>query len=412
MILMRLVPKEAREAYRWDGLAGLLVGFYSGLTMPFVAFLARDQLHASALQISLLSASPFVGHLFSLFWANHMQGREKIPYVVYIGVLTRGMIGLVFLATSPTVFVGIVSAAFAISAFSLPAYATVMKDIYPDAHRGRCMGLVRMGVVFTNIGGAALGGRLLAEFSYRLVFPAAAVFGMLSSFSFFRLRSVVRATEDAAAPRVGLLDSLAIMRRDRLFRYYSIAFFTFGFGNLMNNPLFPLFQVDVLHINSYWVSALTIVQSVLGGIAYYLWGRMIDRRSPFAAVLASFGLFSVVPLTYYFTHSLPTLFVASLAAGIAGPGVELTWLNAVMQFADREGVARYSALHFTLVGIRGLLAPLATVALLHYLDLRQVFLVCFAVVLLGTVMMAAVVMRRQQLGATVPTKDNAPCECS
>jgi len=397
MLFMRLIPRQAREAYRWDSLAGLLAGLYAGTVMPFLGYLARDKLQASALEISLLSAAPFLGHLFSLYWANHMQGREKVPYVVYVGIASRGLIGLVFLATSPTAFVCIVSAAIVIGAFSLPAYTTVMKDIYPDECRGQVMGLVRMGVVFTTMIGAAIGGRLLAHYSYRVVFPAAAVFGMLASLSFFRLRRVVQVTEDIAAPRVGILESLAILKHDRLFRYYSLGFFIFGFGNLMNSPLFPLFQVDVLHINSYWVSALAIVGSALSGIFYYLWGRMIDRHSPFAAVLASFFLFSLVPLTYHFTHSLPTLFVAAICAGIAGPGVELTWINAVMQFADREGVARYSALHFTLVGIRGLLAPLAAVGLLHYLDIRDVFLVCFAVVLAGALIMTVVVLRRSQL---------------
>jgi len=398
MLFMRLIPGRAREAYRWDGLAGLLAGLYAGAVMPFIGFIARDQLHASALQISLLSAAPFMGHLCSLYWANHMQGREKVPYVVYVGVISRGLIALAAVWAGATPFVAIVSAAVIIGAFSLPAYATVMKDIYPDDCRGQCMGLVRMGSTLSTMVGQAIGSRALALVSYRVLFPAAAVFGMFASLSFFRLRRVVPAKDDASIPRTTILDSLAILKHDRFFRHYSLAFFTFGFGNLMNGPLYVLFQVDILHINSYWVGALAMVAAGLSGVCYYLWGRAIDRYSPFAAVLTSFFLWGLVPVTYHFAHALPTLILAAVLTGVAGPGVELTWINAIMQFTDREGIARYSALHFTLVGIRGLLAPLASVTLLRFMDIRQVFLVCFGVVMLGTLMMLAVMVKRKELG--------------
>ena len=49
--------------------------------------------------------------------------------------------------------------------------------------------------------------------------------------------------------------------------------------------------------------------------------------------------------------------------------------------------------------IRGLLAPLAAVALLNYMGIRAVFLVCFGVVMVGTLLMVWVVLRRKELSA-------------
>ena len=100
----------------------------------------------------------------------------------------------------------------------------------------------------------------------------------------------------------------------------------------------------------------------------------------------------ITPFVYAFAQDVPTLLIASVLVGIAAPGIDLTWLNAVMQFTDREGVPRYASLHIFLVGIRGLLAPFVGVWLLQLLDsdLRQCFFASAVVIWAGTLLMGAV----------------------
>jgi hypothetical protein len=51
-------------------------------------------------------------------------------------------------------------------------------------------------------------------------------------------------------------------------------------------------------------------------------------------------------------------------------------MNAIMQFARKEDVSHYTALHAFLVGVRGMIAPFAGTALIAipWIGLRGVFL--------------------------------------
>ena len=58
------------------------------------------------------------------------------------------------------------------------------------------------------------------------------------------------------------------------------------------------------------------------------------------------------------------LAVAYIFTGITLAGVDLGWMNAIMQFAHKEEISHYTALHAFLVGVRGTVAPFAGTALI------------------------------------------------
>lgn len=385
------IPSQARQAFRWDATAGLLGGLYFGMIIPFVAVIARDKLQASAFQISMIAAAPFAGHLFALYWATQIRHHREIPFVVSIGVIAKSLFFLMLLATTAPVFVAIAAAAMMVTQFMNPAYVTVMKDIYPDEHRGRLMGLVRVGMVITIMAGASLAGWLLPSVGYRYLFPAAALIGILSSLSFGRIK-----TPEVAEPtreRVSIPQSLAILRNDEDFRLFILGLFVFGSGSLMTVPLIPIFQVDQLQITPGWVGLLATVSTALSGVAYYFWGRMIDRHSPFPGLLICLAVISLIKIVYAYAYSLPILLVAAVFAGIGQPGVELAWMNALMHFTDRDGIARYAALHYSIAGVRGLILPFIGTALLRVIDIRQLFLLGALINLFGLWIMYQAVKR-------------------
>jgi MFS family permease len=155
-----------------------------------------------------------------------------------------------------------------------------------------------------------------------------------------------------------------------------------------------MFQVDELHITKEWVGLLAMITAGSSAVFYYFWGRVMDRFNPFLVVVLSFAVWGFSPFVYAYAHTIPTLIVASVLVGIAAPGIDLTWLNAVMQFADRRDIPRYAAMHTFLVGIRGLLGPFIGLAIFRGLhgDYRACFLVAAAVIWLGCLMMLAVVL--------------------
>ncbi len=437
MATLDTLPPATRHAYRWDSRSGLLSGIFQGMTLPFFAVIAR-RMDASDLQLSLLISAPFLGHLLSIVVAWHMQSRPKKPYALWLGIAARTPLLLMAVTTGAPLFIGIVIASQLIGCFVSPAYAAIMKDAYPDDYRGRLMGLVRVGMtaaamvaglttgrlldhglpwwwvlalaaglaaylwcalrarqreiaVYTALGLGVLAIPLLADqLSYRVIFPAGAVIGILAWWAFDRLPEAP--VHAAPASRFNVLDGLLTLVRDRRFGLYSLAFFTFGFGNLLQNPLIPMLQVDELHISDQWVGILAMTTAGVSAVFYAVWGRVLDRFNPFLTATLSFAIWGFTPFVYAAAHSVPTLLVASILIGIAQPGIDLTWLNAVMQFADRDNIPRYASLHTFLVGIRGLLAPIIGVWMLHALrhNLRLCFLLSAVVIWLGTLLMGLV----------------------
>lgn len=438
MFFTRFVPRTAQYAYRWDARSAWLTGLYAGMTLPFIGVIARRDLHASPMEISLLISAPFLGHLLSMLVAWHMQSRRKKPYMFWLGIAARSPILLMAFAVSTPLYIGIIIVGQIIGCLTSPAYASIMKDAYPDAWRGRLMGLVRVGMTVMSMVAGLSAGKLMESgglpwywvmalgagaavviahemqtaakrvlaaalivavvylaipslgqaVSYRIIFPIASALGVLAIIVFNKLPEA--APNASPEGRFNLLEGLTTLFRDRRFGLYSLAYFTFGFGNLLQNPLIPLFQVDELHITYAQVGQLAMVTAGVSAVAYAVWGRFMDRVGPFFTVVLSFAIWGASPFVYAAAHAYTTLFIASVLVGIAGPGNDLTWLNAVLHFTDRDNIPRYAAMHTFLVGIRGFLAPFVSIWLLDLLSLRGCFLVSGGVIGLGTLLMAAV----------------------
>ena len=381
MILPSAIPAQTRQAFRWDATAGLLFGLYSGMTLPFLAVIARDQLQATNFQISVIAASPFAGYLFALFWASHIHTRPKMPYAVGFGITARSLLLLMFFAANAQTYVLIVLGAMMIEMFTPTAYTTLMRDIYPDQYRATLMGYVRTAMVATTILGAAGAGWLLNSVSYRHLFPAAALIGVASSLCFSRIR-IAQVVEPSRLD-LSMLRSFAILRDDRVFGLFVLAMFVFGFGILISAPLMPILQVDQLHITPRWVGLLAMVGSAFSGTFYFLWGRFIDRRSPTKALLITMFVASLISLVYAIAHHVPTLLLAAICAGIAYSGMELALLIFLTRIPERDQIPYYAGLLYSAIGVRGLIAPFVGVSLLAILDIREVFLLSCLISLLG-----------------------------
>ena len=392
MFLGRTVPTEARDAYRRDSLAGLLGGIYNGAIFPFIGFIARHDLHASVALISLMTAAPFIGNVFALFYANAMEGKPKMPYVVWSQVIARALFLLVLFAKTPLLFASIVTAVQIIASVAGPAYAAILKEVYPDDHRGRIMAYTRVGLAFATFVSTLLIGRLLKYLDFNYIFPVAGLFGVASALAFGTIRT---APVDPEAPdnRRGstprfLMNTLAILKDDRSYAWFALSVFTYGFGNLMAAPLYPVFQVDRLHISAIQVAMLSNTATVIWMLSYLYWGKYIDTRSPLRAAVANVLLVSLVPLNYFLARNVWMLLPAAVISGVTLGGVELSYFNSILYFAKAGRESHYQALHSFFLGIRGTIAPFCGAAIASLfrgagIDVKYVFLIAMALMLLG-----------------------------
>jgi len=165
----------------------VLAGLYTGGIFPFAGVIAREQLHASAFILALMTAAPFLGNLCALFWAQAMEGRPKVPFVKWSQLAARTTFLLALFATTPFRFALILSTAQILGTIATPAYASIIKEVYPDDQRGRIMSYTRAALFSACVLTTFIVGPLLKWISYRYVFPVVCLFGIAAACVFGRI---------------------------------------------------------------------------------------------------------------------------------------------------------------------------------------------------------------------------------
>lgn len=394
MFLSKALPPSVRDSYNRDALSGVLGNIMAGFTGPFIALIARDQLHTSATVLGLMMSAPFVGNLFAMFWANAMEGKSKLPFVVYSTMAARGVFLLMPLAITQTPFAILIIISSLLSTIAGPAYASVMMEIYPKRIRGRAMGYVRVCTASVVVLSVAAAGPLLNHVSYRIVFPLAALIGIASSWVFKSVKTSEVESVEKAKLHEFLLNTVMILKHDKPFRWFAMSIFTVGFGTLTVMPLYTIFQVDTLHIKTTelsWVANTSVVMAIA---SYFFWGRYVDKRSPLKGSAIGVLLVTLTPLTYAFLAHFPfarhwaVLLPAAAISGVSGAALELSYFNSILGFSGPDRVSHYQALFSSLLGIRGAIAPLIGTFLVEHgvVEMESLFLMAAVLCLVSVAM--------------------------
>lgn len=382
----RLVPAAAQANARVDLLAGVLYGAFTGLTLPFIPVMGR-RLGASPLAVALLVASSAIVLLLSLAWARLLRPVHPVRLVVWPQVIGRALFLLMPLVHTPGLYVAVVVLYHGVASIASLGYARVMQEVYPTEARGRIMAIVRVGAGIAWIVASVAGGQAMQLVPFQWVFAVAGVFGVAGALVFGRMRVGPSAAEPMGRSLAGLRETL---RRDPSFRRFLAAFFVFGFGAWMMGPAVPLLLVDVLHATNFQVGLLGAVAAGTSVLAFYQWGRLIDRRTAPGALVRIMLAGAVTPLVYLSALNPWMALVGGASDGLAGSGIELGWLAAVLQLSPPGAVAHYVAIFNTLLGIRASTAPFLTGVLVPYIGVRPIFAIALVCTLAGAYLMRRV----------------------
>ena len=180
--------------------------------------------------------------------------------------------------------------------------------------------------------------------------------------------------------------------RDVRYRKLLTSFVVFGIGNLGNAAMIPLLLVDKFHAPSEFIGAYAAVQSATAIVAFWVWGRVLDRgRSSVVWSARNSALTMLIPIGYLLAPNVWALLPIAVIAGIAIAGGELTYHLNVMQLAPRGRVMEYATANSFLLGVRGTIAPFGASALLAVLAPQAVMLIGIGFMAAGLVLMARVV---------------------
>ena len=391
-----------RANFRIDAFSGFAAGIYVGVIAAFLPVVVR-RMGGSTADVALVVAGPFIGHLFSPVF-GYLLARFAPVRITAVTAVAGRLVFLVgvLIVTTPFALALVSVTMWVISIANMASYATLMQGIYPDSERASAMGKVRVGVSIASIASATLAGLFIDQVPATVVFAVAAAIAIPGGIAFGRIRH-----DPPAIPPVRRRPSqIAVdVWRDRRYRRLLLSFTVFGFGNLMNAAIYPILLVDHFNAPNSFVGYMTALQWGAAIIAYYVWGRFIDRGSSLRLTVVNTALVLLMPLGYLLAPNMWFLLPVAIVAGVTNAGGDITFFTNVVQLAPRDRIGDYAVAQSSLMGMRGTIAPFAASALLAGYAPQTVLVFAMGLMVVGLVIMDRVV---RGVAAPEPLLEVAP----
>lgn len=415
-------------------------GVLGVIVKKFYAGVVDDNLLNYA--VAVVTAAPSFANIFSFVFARMAHGRHKVPMInalqIAVGLMTLS-VGLA--PRSPSGLLMVVAVGV-IARVAMAGIVTLRSSIwranYPRSLRGRLTGRISatqtlvsalvglaIGMVLSastwlergaeQWGAAAVGAlpagpwRLAAAsllhdpeaWALRIALPVLGVGAVIGAMVWSRvrvrrnralLRAEMRASSDDR-PSYNPARMVAVLVNDRAFALYMLFQFIIGFGNMMclaaivilTEDRFGFGYRDAMLVNQ--VIPFAMIPLCVG-----LWSGLLDRghvvrfRSihtwVFVLMTTLLGISALAAIPWL-------LFVAAAVRGIGFAGGAIAWNLGHNDFASDENAAQYMAVHVTLTGLRGLIAPFAGVAIYEWLEASHtgaggwLFVIASAVIAVG-----------------------------
>jgi MFS family permease len=339
------------------------------------------------LVVAVVSAAPAWANVVSLAYARRAQGQPKVrflrPLLAALAVCVAGLALLPVGGIGLAAFLLLYGVARLLWAGVDTVRSVIWSVNYPRHLRARITGRIMVNGSIALAGSGLLLGWLLEHDDpwYRAAILAAAASGLAGSVAFgrFRVRQEQRLlTDELTRMRGGSRFDLGGIRQllasDATFRRYMLAMSTFGAGHLMLTPLLVVCIDDVLGASEMVQVAITAALPILVmPVAIQPWARFLDRHHVvvYRSVHAWIAVAGAVLLAIAILAGQSVLlWPGALLMGISLAAGSLGWSLGHNDFAPRGEETRYMALHVTLTGLRGLVAP--PVAILAYHGLQRV----------------------------------------
>jgi len=381
-LMPREVQVNALMAVALGALEGGLVGVI--VKTGFADAAPAAQLN---LAVAVVTGAPALANVASLTFANLAHGRHKSRWVAALMALTAlaallialarvsgpGLVWLtLWMVIARLCWCGVITLRAAIWRANFPRHvrATITGQIAVTYS-------VLMALTAAGIGVAM-------EFNdqaWRALFPLTALTGLAAAWRYrrFTVRGHGRLLRQEAAEgrdgRMRLADAIDVLRRDRWYRRYMATMFLFGSGNLMVIALLVVIlteQLGVARLDQVLIT--TTVPLVAVAALTPFWARRLDRMHVldyravhswmFVLAMALFAPGAIFGQVWLF-------WLGALVMGSAFAGGKLGWNLGHNDFSSDGRSTLYMAIHVTLTGIRGLLAPLVGVLMYQWLESRQ-----------------------------------------
>ncbi len=354
--LNSIVSSEIKHNLKVDALSASFFALAGGALYPFLAAIAIS-MGAGALEVGLLVAAPFAAQLFTIYWGHLCQGRKKLPFIVFPGIVGRLLLFPLAFISSPAIFVTVVILHHMSLAITWPAFTSLVQKIYPITSRGSMMGLVKFVFGIFYIAAVALAGRNIDIFGHRWIVIGAAVAGITGSLIFRKIREPEEGKETAICRKFSHRENFSLFKKFPAFKWFILGMTCFELGKFMIQPYLPLYWINELNLSNASIGSIAIIVTLFWFLASPLWGIMVDRLHPIWVIISGAGLYTLLPIIYMTVPNWSGVMLAAAFTGLGLAAYEVGWSNNLLRLGGAQA-GKFIGIYLSLVGLRGLLGPI------------------------------------------------------
>lgn len=348
--------------------------------VQFGEVIARKDLGASPIQITLLTMVMPIANLTAIWWSRLLVGRDQRPLVLGMGLIgSAAMISGLWLHSFLHLFL-----AFFFYYLSYAVTTTGQNRLLQQHIRTGTQGGVFGFSTGIRMGAAALVSWLAGMWmdstfeGYRHLYFMAGLITVISTLIFASMPT----KEDPNVPRQGLnrkillgplVEAGKLLKRRPDYLRFEIGFMIYGMAFIGLLPVVPLFLVDDLGFDYTTIGvARGTVQQLVMIPSVWFFGRLFDRMTPHAMAAWVFSSLSLHPLLLISAAYLPenlalvAVMLSYACFGAAMGGVSVLWFVSSVSFARDEDAGVYQAVHMAATAIRGIAAPLLAYAVMTF----------------------------------------------
>lgn len=341
-------------------------GIYLGLVMFASPVVAVVGLEASPLELTILVSAFPVGAFLGPVWA--FLGRHWGMKTLVLAMWLISSIPLLFVywVTSSWLFTTLITVSQLLNGAMRMGQSSLYRVIFPPHKRGQALGRITFWTFVTMVPTVLVTGWLLdkSREMYQVLYPLGGLCGLIGCYYY----SMLFVPEEQSLParrrslRSGIQDVENILRQDRLYLLFQVAFFLTGGAFFLSRHVIILLARDRFNYSAFellW--CLSVLPQLLLAICSPAFGRVLDRIGMIPCRLLVSLLLSA-SLACHFGGLMVGLsllmYVGSVFQGLSNAGGQVTWFLASSHFAPRsEDVSVYNGIHFVLNGVRGLILP-------------------------------------------------------
>lgn len=354
------------QNYRAERSFSAFNGISMAMSLMAAPVMAATGPDAGPVELTVLMSAFPMSVLLGPFWAT-LGARVGMQQLV-LGASIVGAILMILVGLAPGSwpFTICVAGAQVMLGGARMGQTSLYPILYDRVSRGRVLGRFMSWTFATMVPSILLAGWLLDvdRTLYRLIYPLAGCAGLIGCLFYARIRlpALLPSLIDTTPIRHGFRGVASVLRSDRAYRVYQIAFFFAGSAFFMSSHVVLMLIRDRLAFSPFGLSLwLGVIPQLALAITSPIWGSILDRIG-FARcrLLISFTLCAYLAC-YWFGIVTGLAWLVCLGCilfGVTNGGGQVTWVLGPGHYAPHgRDVPIYSGVHFVLNGLRGLLAP-------------------------------------------------------